>query len=560
MSVTLPKFQVILDGVTLSPELYAGTKSSKVTVRTDDKTGLTFSYSQDIELYGDAKDIIFNNIINAPNPYTAAVSLIIKDTCCKDDNGDFFTIFEGRVTRQDIEYCEGDCFVKVNAEDNSQQAKNLRCINDTIILARESLDKTITSNGEDEGRQAVFFRYCIEDRSKVLGALRLFFVRALITIIFPFIFAIAGILVVLTFGAISPADVIQFQNNLTARLVGCSRRHKSPFIYSYLQNVCKLCGLTLDSPLFDQGAPYHDLTYFYAPYEKGKEKIWKAEDVFKDSNFRADTLVQFLEQFRSLNIDFAIQGNTLIVDRKDRFTNNIWIDFSTRQADIIEQCYTFGEDLPKAGRVYEFAQDASDLGEEANRLWGGRVLDYNVPYNPVLRGVDKVTIPFSPGRFIDDQFGSVIGSNDFNMPGLDIPDDVLLLATGTATTPKLLMYDPTSDREDARVPYIIEPSTGNKLYNVDAWLRFDIGQVIAGQDNFYTRLLFIDDPRLADTVGVQRKYESYELTFSYTCEDLRNFALGSRIYIYQSGVQKEGTIETLEIDYQKRQMKINGKI
>lgn len=557
---TLPKFQIELNGVSLDPELYSGTKDSKVVIRAKDKTGATFGYSNDIQLFGSAKDIIFDNIINAPSPYTSAVPIVIRDTCCKDDNGDFYTIFEGRITFQDVKWCEDDCSVEVNAEDNSIQAQRLQCINDTLIIARESLDTTITSNGEDEGKPAVFFRYCIEDRSKILGFLRIFFLISNVVVLIPFIFAISVILVIFSFGAITPQDIIQFQNNLIAKLVGCNRKHKSPFIYSYLTNVCKLCNLQLSSTLFGIGGPYHNLTYFWAPFEKGKEKIAKAEEVFAEFNFPSQTLTQFLQEFETLNIDFGVEDGTLYVERKDFFSNNIWIDFAGREADIIEQCYQFGDDLPKAGRVYEYTQDASDLGEEANRLWGGRVLDFNVPYNPVLRGVDRVIVPFSPGRFIDDTFGSVIGSADLNIPGFDIPDDVLLLSSGTASTPKLLLWDGNSDREDARAPFFVDPPSGQKFYNVDAWIRPTIQQLIPGQDNFYTRLLFIDDPRLASDPTVARKFQNYELIFSYNCEDLRTFKIGSRIRLYQFGVQKTGTIETLEIDYQKRQMKITGQL
>jgi hypothetical protein len=561
MPVTLPKFQVILNGITLDPELYSGTKDSKVVIRVDDQSGGTFGYSNDIQLYGAAKDIIKDNLITSASRYTNAISLIIKDTCCRDDDGDFITIFEGRVTSQDVKFCEDDCFVEVNAEDNSLQAQRTRCVNDTLIISRESLDKTISSQGEDEGRPAVFFRYCIEDRSKILGFLRVFFLISNVVVLVPFIIVIASILVVLTFGAISPADIIEFQNNLIAKLVGCNRKHKSLFIYSYITNVCKLCNLTLSSPnLFDQGAPYHDLTYFFAPFEKGREKIWKAEDVFEEYNFPSTTFTQFMQEFQNLNIAWSIEGSVLNVDRKDRLNNDIWIDFASRQGDIIEQCYQFGDDLPKAGRVYEYTQDASDLGEEANRLWGGKVLDYNVPYNPVLRGVERTIVPFSPGRFIDDTFGSVIGDADLNLPGYNLPDDVLLLATGTATTPKLLMYDTSTDREDARVPYAQDPSSGNKMYNVDGWLRFDINQIISGQGNFYTRLLFIDDPRIASSAAVQRKFLNYELIFTYNCEDLRTFKIGSQLYLYQDGVQKIATIDTVEIDYQKKQIKVNGQI
>lgn len=565
MSVTTPSFQIILNGVSLNPSDFSGTKDSKVVIKTKDKTRNTYSYSNDIELYGQGRQIIVDNIINATNPYTVGVDIVIKDTCCRDDNGDYFTIFEGQITYQDIDFCESfdgqECKITVNAEDNSQQAKDLQCINDTIIIARESLDGSIQSSGEDEVKPAVYFRYCIEDRSKVMGFLRLFFIISNVVFVFPILASIYLALTILTFGAINIVDTLEFQKNLVNSLIGCSRKHKAPFIYSYLRNVCKLCGLTLSSSLFEVGEPYNNLTYFWAPFEKGKEDKIKADDTFRDYNFPSETLTQFLEKFQTLNIDYTVENSTLIVERKDFFTNNIWIDFAGREADIIEQCYTFGDDPPKSGRVYEYAQDASDLGEEANRLWGGDVIDYNDPYNPVLRGVDRVIVPFSPARFKDDNFGSVVNGFDLgflNFFGVDIPDDVLLLATGSFSTPKLLMWDGTSDREDARVKRGVDPLTGTKIYNLDGWLRQNGAGILAGGATFYDRLLFIDDPRLAGQVD--KKLLNFTLVFTYTCEDLRNFKIGARIYLYRDGIQNEGTVDELEIDYQKKQMKITGKL
>ncbi len=184
------------------------------------------------------------------------------------------------------------------------------------------------------------------------------------------------------------------------------------------------------------------------------------------------------------------------------------------------------------------------------------MVNYNIPFNPVLVGVDKVIIPFAPARFMKDIFGSVIGTTP--IPGVKKPKNVLLLSRGTLSAPKLLMYDVASDLEDARVHKTQNPNDNNFLYSLDSWLRDDIGQVIAGQENFYTRLLSIDDPRNA-TID-NRKFQNYELLFKYNCDDLRSFKVGSRIRLVRDGQTVTGTIDTLEIDFQLRQMRINGTI
>lgn len=559
------KFDVILNGQSLQSADFSGTKDSKIVIRQKDKDGLVFSYSNNITVIGEGRQIIFDNILNAINPWTSAVSLELRDKCCNDENGDPFRMFIGTVTAQDIKWCEktaedknGCTTMEITAQDNSIEAQGIKCLKNTPIALTESLDGTIQSDGEDEARSAPFYTYCIETRPQVMQALRLSFIILNYIFLIP-VFTIIGFLaVIFTFGAVSPAEISSFINKHVLGIVGCGRKHKAPFVYSYLKNVCKLCGLTLNSSLFDIGGPYYNLTHLNAPFEKGREKIPKADEVFKTLNFPIDTGTQFLDTFRNLNIDYGIEGTNLIVERKDYFTNNIWIDFSNRDSDIIEQCYEFGSEGPKAGRVYEYQKDAGDIGEEANRRWGGDVVNYNIPFNPILVGVDRVIIPFAPARFMKDTFGSLIGTTP--IPGITKPKNVLLLSRGTLSTPKLLMYDTGSDKEDARVHKTIAPNTlGSFNYSLDSWLRNDVAAISnPGQQNFYTRLLSIDDPRNAATSG--KKYQNYELLFKYTCDDLRSFKIGSRIKLVQNGVTVTGTIDTLEIDYQKRQMRINGTI
>ncbi len=557
------KFDVILNGQTLQRKDYSGTKDSKIIIRQKDKEGLVFSYSNNIKLFGEGRQIIFDEIINAAQPFTSSVSLELRDNCCKDDNGDPFSMFIGTITAQDIKYCEktpedptGCTSMEVTAQDNSVEAQGLKCLINTPIVLTESLDGSIQSDGEDESRSAPFYRYCIETRPLVMQILRIGFIILNIVFFAPVLVIIGILAFIFTLGAISPADFIAFNNKYVLGILGCGRKHKAPFVYSYLRNVCKLCGLDLVSTLFDIGGPYHNLTHLNAPFEKGGKTTSKAQTTFRTLNFPSDTGTQFLDTFRNLNIDYAVEGTNLVVERKDHFSNNIWIDFNNRDSDIISQCYEFGSEGPKAGRVYEYQKDAGDIGEEANRHWGGKVVNYNIPFNPVLVGVDKVIIPFAPARFMKDIFGSVIGTTP--IPGVKKPKNVLLLSRGTLSAPKLLMYDVASDLEDARVHKTQNPNDNNFLYSLDSWLRDDIGQVIAGQENFYTRLLSIDDPRNA-TID-NRKFQNYELLFKYNCDDLRSFKVGSRIRLVRDGQTVTGTIDTLEIDFQLRQMRINGTI
>lgn len=562
--MSAPKIKVILNGIDLETKDFSGTKDSRIVIRQRDKDGAVFSYANNIQLRGQGRSIIFDNLINSPNPFTSSVPLVLKDLCCNDDNGDPLVLFEGNVTANDTKYCEVDIndpdgcnSLEIASEDNSVESQGLKCVKNTRLVARESLDGGITSNGEDQGRQSVFYTYCIESRPAVLNGLRLAFVILNYVLIMPLFIAIAPLLVIFSFGVISPADIANFNNRWVRGLIGCGRKHKAPFLYGMMTNVCKLCGLTLQSSLFDPGGPYHDLTLLNIPYSKGGKNTQKAEDVFSTLNFPGETLQQFMELLQPLNIDYAVEGGKLVIERKDYF-DNTWIDFSQRQSDIISLCFEFGSEGPKAGRVYEFQRDPLDIGDEANRLWGGPVVDYNDGnFNPILSGVERRIIPFGSARFIKDTFGSQIGSFA-PPPGFTIPKNVLLLSTGFTSVPKLLMYDTSSDREDARVKKIPNPGSNKFLYNMDAWLSIDTPQIIAGQDSFYQRLLFIDDPR--DASSVSRRFQPFSLLFKYVCEDLRTYAPVSEVKILRNGILVVATVEEIEIDTQKRQIRLSGKV
>jgi hypothetical protein len=562
--------QVILNGVLLNDDEFDGTADSKITIRQKDKEGLAFSYGNNLQLYGRARDIVFDNVINTASPFTSFITIVLRDKCCKDELGANLIIFEGKIGFGDVKWCEKDCFIDVSFEDNSKLARQITCIKNTPIILRESLDGSRTSAGEDEAKSAVYYKYCVEGKSSVLAWMRLFFVTITLGSLFPIILIFSNIVLIINgiisfinlFGANIPLintvlqDPIQLQNTIYNNVIGCNRKHKAPFVFAYIRNVCRLCGLNLQSTLFNPGGPYHNLTHLNIPFRRGAFTTPKADEIFITENFPSFTLTQFLAQFATLNIDFSIEGDNLVVERKDYFSSNIWIDFSTRQSDIIELCYEFGDEGPKAGRIYEYQEDASDIGEEANRFWGGPVVDYNKPtFNPNLKGVDTVSIPFSPTRFIDDNFGSVLYQFR-NSPSLKplIDDNIMLLMNGSASSPKLLMWDPSTNKEEAGVQKIILPS-GRGAYNVDAWMRSDIGQIFPSQQNFYTRLLYIDDPRESII-----KRQNYEIVFEYSCDDLRSFEFGSRIKLLQGGGVVVGTVENIEIDYQRKQIKITGKI
>jgi hypothetical protein len=556
------KFSIELNGVLLNNDEYGGTSDTKVTIRQKDKQGLIFSFGTGLQFYKRGYDIIKQNIILSSSPYTSSIPIIIRDRCCSGNNGDDLIIFEGLISSSDIKYCsvseDGVCFVEAEFKDNSEEAQKITCLKNTRIVDTVARDGSgRTSVGEDEGRGAVFYPYCIESRPSSSMFFKVWLVFTLQTAIIPVLIPVIAL--VALFNPNGAKDLLnRTLVEFPKRSIGCGRRHKAPFVFSYLQNVCKLCGLNLRSSLFDQGGKYHDLTHLNIPLSKGGKNNGEANQIFKELNFPNQTLPQFLQTFELLNIDYQVLGNDLVVERKDYFDGGIWLDFTqpTNQSKIISLCFNFGDVAPPAIGIYEFTEDTGDIGESVNRLWAGDVVDYNTPINPLLSGVEQKIIPFAPTRFLFDGQPSILRELRFFAGGKNVvEDDIMLLSRGMANIPKLLMYDTSTPFDEARVKSSAANSAGNKIYNVEAWIRQGAGSnVFPPTTGFYEELLTIDNP---NNQSIRR--EDFELVFSYDCNDLRTFEFGELVKFERFGVVKEGSVESLDIDYIKRQITITGK-
>lgn len=553
------RLRIVLNGTTLRPNEYDGSKGAKITLRQDENGEARTSFGSDLRLLGErARTIIFDNLINAANPLLASVPILIYDTCCKDIQGNDKLLFEGIIRFGDVKYCEvkqdGTCEMNIEFQDDSTLAKQLQCLKSIFINSKESPDGSITSLGEDEAKAAIYYDYYEETRPKAYMYVLLYLTMFVVNLITPFLIA----LTILSLGFFRPRRAIQaiYDSFLKRRL------HKAPFIYSYLKNACKLCGLNLSSSLFDIGGTYHLLTRMdCATQEGGKDKA-NADSIYNLYNAPLITPIELLQSFRDLNIRWGIdtQNNLLIVERKDYFSNNVWVDFTAGRAeDIVSLCYEFSGELQPIGAVYKHTSDLSDkTGNESLRNWSG-LADWNTPYNPNLQGYDNRTIQYGTSRFVDDELDSVIYNFSRSVlfqigtfGGLLFSIDyIMIMSSGTAFAPKLLMWDSQSNQVGARVQKLQNPFGGGSQYNIPA--RLNVSNV--NGDTFYHNLLEIDNPQ-----NNLLKNQAYTLIYSYICEDINNFSFGKTVKFFRDSVPVLGTVETVEIDLDKFQMTITGKI
>lgn len=540
----------------LQPDEYDNTADARLTIRQDAQSGAAYSFGQSLLLFGRARALVFSEIIDAPAPALASLKIRLFDTCCRDAAGNPALLFDGIIEAGDVRWCEKDvstteCFVEVSFRDNGAEADAITCLKNIVIWSREYNGRT--SRGEDEGRPARNLVYYEESRPRVFTSIVL---GLAVLVAYVVLVAIAALSLGIAAGIAANA-ARQIIDSIIRK-----RFHRIPFVTSYLANICTLCGLRLSSSLFAQGGFLYNLVRLDAAIQEGGRDQTEAARIFREYNAPNITAIQFLDSFRPLNITYKVSGNTLYIEPKNFFGQTLWIDFVTREADVLKLCFEQSDTAQPAGRIYQYTNDQSDkAGNEVLRLWSGYVVDYNTPPNPNLRGIDTVTLPYGTARFLNDTLDSPLanaadggGFAGSLIGGLGaLNDRAMIIQTGVIGLPKLLEIDPQSDPAECLV----------KDFNAKMWLYSNpaANNPLAGQlnvsttESIYDRLLTIDDPRLN-----MQKNQRFELTFSYNCDDLRNFAFEKPIQLLRGGAPVLGKVENVEIDLRLGQATISGTI
>lgn len=548
--------KIFLDGQAVADEevtLGADTATLSYDM-SNDEGRLSVGFSNEFGLIGDAYAYVISRLVDAPNASTNSIALTVEATCCTASDGSPLVVYRGIVSRGEISFCEAGkdtCVVRITSLDGSRAAEKVQCLKNAIIHERRN-----GSQGEDEERLAPFFGYYEEPRPYSFAYIGIFLVLYLLALTAPFRAVIAFI-------NLLGGNINSF-NDSTATLLSLvlkKRFHKAPFISSYLANACKICGLQLNAPLFQVGGAYRNLTRLDAPYVEGAKDISEARRIYRELNSPNITFEQFFASFKELNLGYIVTDDTLIFDRIDRIYGQLWIDLSTGDRLIYDQCYEAADIVQPALETFTFASDAADkIGDESNRLWSGGVVDYNTPINPILTGVRQTQVQYGSARFIDDGIPSatadVLSNPIYAIATLGqspVARNAMLMSTGTCAAPKLLIWDSFSPVFDATVRRR-RTSTGNYAYNVAAWLNQNT-QGSFGIQGFYDNLLVISDPRRN-----LKKNFAFTLRFRYLCEDLRTIGYGKYIKLRRGTQVVRGDIKTVEIDLIKGEMTITGVI
>lgn len=557
--------KIYFNGIPQNLDDFNGTESASFVFRRKDEGGESaFSFAPELTVTGSAYDYIKTQIIDAPNPNIAFIDVLIYDTCCVNADGSDRLLFTGKIEGGSVRWCTfPTCEASFTVVDNSQDAEALRCLKNTFIWERaQKADGSGLSEGENTYRAAPLMDYCNDVRPG--AAQEAFMIIAIIfkVVLSPLILVVLGIVALVSFvTGTSFADnnfLFTFLDNL---VVGCGLRHKTPFVHSYIKNVCDICGLGLESSLFDVGGYYHDTVRMDASYLSSRDNTSFLSYELNKPNLM---LNQFLDELKQFNIDWRVYNGKLIVERKDYFVGAEWFNTENLEPNqLLSICYESLEERPAAYAEYVYPKDGVDnTGSECAPRWSDKVIDWNPSNNPEQVGLFSKKLTFGSTQFRSD--ASRVTESPLDKPFYQVffpvlqDNNVILMERGVSGFPRLIDVDYYLDLDlrayRAKAKRFNNASDPNLFnYNVKWWVYENpIPQLFSTPvDTAYQKLFFIDDPRLTTV-----KTRKVTISITANCDLLSTLDVDKYVTTPEGQVQ----IEEITYDTDNNSLTIQGLI
>lgn len=406
-----------------------------------------------ISLSGGAYTDVYNHLVNNVNMYSNSVCVRVIDTVCSGDEYYF------KIDNKNLRWCDTDgCEMEFDMTGYEPQ---LDCIRNTTIADN-------TNNVFDQFGSIVHprFRYC--DVIKP-------------TLFFGFIMALASLVDAILIGWNGAINALNSVLGLGLTpigylgntLSGCQRGWPSPFIRTYISNVCTLCGMSADettAPVFydvkNPFAPAEDNPYYYAAlltaYTKKGVRM-NGTQSYIPNNAPSWTLRRMLKEIKPLwNARWFLYNNMVYFHRKDLIGELIWgttpaIDFTTGNDSgflIDGVCYEWNGE-GKVRRLYmHYAKDQTDaIGNEVANRFNGEYLDTSGNDN-YTEAKDVSVEEISTASFVldgnDADYDSILLLSIASLFGPLGVAGALKSTTDTCSLAKVICYDPATPITDAR--------------------------------------------------------------------------------------------------------------
>jgi hypothetical protein len=393
---------IFFDGIPQDLDNFNGTESASFVFRRKDEQGdSAFSFAPELTVVGSSYDYVKQQIINAVNPNIAGIEVLVYDTCCLNPDGSNRLLFTGKIEGGSVRWCTfPTCEAQVTIVDNSQDALAIRCLKEHFPWSERNTTEPnpFSTLGYDTFRFAPFMYYCNDPKPAAMQE------AIMVLGIFLFIILAPLILILQLLNIASGLNQNEFEN-LSNFIVGCGRRHITPFLDSSFKNLCQLCRIGYQSSLFDVGGYYHDTVRLDAAYVPGiRAYPWETFTQGWRDNWVNLNGIQFLDQLKQLNIDWRVVNGILTIERKDYFAGSQWFDTANLQPNqLLSICYESLGERPASYAEYEYSLDGVDnSGDEVRVKWVDRVIDWNSSNNPQQLGLFSKKLLYGAAQFRDD--------------------------------------------------------------------------------------------------------------------------------------------------------------
>jgi hypothetical protein len=558
---------IFFDGIPQDLDNFNGTESASFVFRRKDEAGdSAFSFAPELTVVGDTYEYVRQQIINAPNPNIAAIQVLIYDTCCTNPDGSDRLLFTGKIEGGSVRWCTfPTCEAQVTVVDNSQDALAIRCLKEHFPWDVINNDNNVTTKGFDEFKVAPWMYYCNDPKPS--GT------QEAIMVIGIFIFLVTAPLLFIfqLFNLLEGYDNNLF-TDLSNLILGCKRRHITPYLDSQFKNLCKLCQIGYQSSLFDSGGFYHNTVRMDAAFVPGtKAYPWETfgENVYQDNKPNLNG-IQFLDALKEFNIEWRVVNGILQIERKDYFSGVQWFNTDNLQENqLLSICYESLPERPASYAEYEYSLDGVDnSGDEVRRKWTDRVIDWNIANNPQQTGLFTKKLQYGASQFRFDWSAPDVNPIDkpFYVTFYPFAQDdynkwAMFISKGVLTYPKLINIQSVVGQDLSNsnfvrgygIPDLISMSNGKFLYNYRWHIRENPIIDINGQsyDTAYQKLFYIDDPRLTSV-----KTRKVTISISADCDLLTTLDIDKYVTTSQGQVQ----ITEITYDTNNNSLTIQGLI
>lgn len=372
------------------------------------------SQTGDIEVYGSAYSFVKTNLIDSVNLYSNSIFVKIIDTDCSS----YEMIF--KINNNNLRWCDNnECRMRFSMEEYNEV---LDCIKTTLIA-----DNT---NGEFQdyptsGMPHPRFRYCDVFKPNGMFGAWVTIMNALDLVVATMTPIVNSLNALLTLASLPN---ITWGGTFFDKWGGCERGHPAPYIRTYIDNVCYLCGLGVDEttdPIFhdeyDPFAPafynqYYNACLLTAYTTKGVDMNGNKDYI--PNNKPSWTLFDLMSKIKGIwNGRWYIHGNKLYFHRRDLLSGLMYtgygIDLSGSDAEKLQGhvCYEWnGEGKMKRINLNYSTDPIDSIGNELLKRFNGEYIDTSGNPN-YTANIEETFLEFGASSFVLDGQDTLYDAN-----------------------------------------------------------------------------------------------------------------------------------------------------